>query len=252
MYRSIKTIFTLSFFMLCMCAWAQDTRTKRVSVELGFDGIYGIPNDEYIRAEASYYGEAEKDLEGLSYRRYIGIKGEVQTLDNKFGLSCGLRYTYLNSSLGRPSYYSSSSDFFYFLIKQTENSIEYFKVKEITQSSHYLGIPVEVNWYPFMENFLTCYFKASAEVGYRVSTKTTVAFVNREMNPLQDAVTDRFEEPRNVMSTMGASVGVKIGKSKKVAFTLETGPWGYLNNRTSGIVDLKGGFGIQFNLHLVL
>lgn len=238
--------------MLCICGWGQDTRKKSVGFELGFDGIYGKPKDQNIRAEASYYGEAEKNLEGLSYKRHVGIKGTIRSRDNRLGLSTGVRYSHLNSSLGKADYYSSNSGFFYFLVRQTNNSIEYLKIKEINQSSHYLGVPIEFTCNVLDRDIVTYYVKCGFEVAFLVSTQTHVSFVNRGMNSLQDAVTNRFEEPRNVTSTMGASAGVKIGRSEKIIFTIEAGPWGYLNNRTSGIMDLKGGVGLQMNLHYVL
>jgi hypothetical protein len=250
----------LSVFCLCMLstyAWSQDStpqdsRIKLIGIEAGIDFLGGAPEHEYIRAETSYYGEAEKNLESLSHKRYTGIKAEIRSRNNKFGLSAGLRYTYIKSSVGKASYYSTTSDFFYFMTRQTDNSIEYLKVEEINESSHYIGIPLKVNWYPFPEHFFTFYFNAGLEFNYRVSTKTNVVFTNSEMNPFSDAVTDRLEQPRNVTSIIGTSVGVKIGQSKKVICTIEAGPSGFLSNRTSSIVDLKGGFGAQLNFKFVL
>ncbi len=242
--------------LLCIGAWAQEVRVTLVGLEAGVDGVIGtVPKHEYIRAETSFFGEAEKNLRSINWKAYAGVIGEIRSLNNKFGFSGGLRFTQINSSLGKDnySYYSSSaSDFFYFMVAQTDNSIEYLKVKEINEASNYIGVPLSVKWIPFGEHLFNIYFKGGLEFNYRVSSKTDVVFVNEEMNQYNDAVTDQLRDTQKLVSIFSTSVGLKIGRNPKVFVSGELGPSVFLNSRTSSIVDVSAGFGGQINLHLTL
>lgn len=237
-----------------LCAWSQEeARIKLIGVETGVDGIFGpMTGDKYIRAETAYYDDEEKNIETRTNKYYAGIKAEIRSLNNKFGFSGGLRFTWFQSSLGKTDYYESSSEFFYFMVSQTENSIEYLKVKEINESSTFIGVPLSMSWRPFRDKFLTWYFKGSLELNYRLNTSIDAVFVNPAMNQYNDEVTDRLQKSQKFNSMLGAYAGLKVGQYPKVVLSVEMGPSFFLNKNTSSLVDAIGAFSLQANIQYKL
>lgn len=240
--------------LISLCAWSQEeARTKLIGAEAGIDGIFGpMQGDKYIRAETAYYSDEEKNVQTLTNKYYGGVKAEIRSRNNKFGFSGGLRLTWLKSSLGKTDYYESSGEFFYFMVEQTQSSIEYLKVKEINEASTFIGVPLAVSWSPFREKFLTWYFKGALELNYRLNTSIDAVFVNPSMNQYNDEVIDRLQESQKFNSLLGTYVGTQWGRNSKVVFRVEMGPSFFLNNNTSRLIDAIGAFGVQASLQYKL
>lgn len=249
-----KIFSVCCLYMVSLCGWSQEeSRIRLIGLEAGADAILGeVPEHDYIRAEVSYYGESEKNLQSLAYKFYGGVKTELRSRNNTFGFSGGLRFSRIVTSLGKGSSYYTTSDFFYFMVEQTDNSMEYLKVREINEASSYIGIPLAVSWAPFGQHLFTVYFKGGLELNYRVNTKTTVEFVDPAMDQYNDEVVDRLRDSQKFNSILSTYGGIKIGRNPKVAFSLEAGPSVFLTDNTSRIVDVTAGFGVQLNLHLTL
>src|SRR5690242_7822716 len=124
----------------CLCL-AQEKTPPYVKVEAGVDAIVGpVKNLDYIRAEMTdYSGDVTADLYGSALSSYIGAAVEIRSRKGKFAYSSGLRYRRINSLLGRPYFRTTTNEFFYFIADQTGNDTEYFRVKDISQKSNYLG-----------------------------------------------------------------------------------------------------------------
>lgn len=208
-----------------------------------------------IRAEASWYSDAEKNIRGSGSKFYGGITAGLSSRNNKFFFSAGLRYTRLNTTLGKGyyGYYTGpTSDFFYFMVAQGDNSIEYFRVEEIHESSDYIGIPLSVNYTPFGEHLFTFYFKAGLEINYRVNTRTTVTFVDPSMKQYNDDVVDQLRDPGRINSVLNTAGGIRFKAGQKLGLSLEAGPSFFLTDNSSGLVNTLGSFGGQLTLHIGL
>lgn len=248
-----RILLTLTCCLIIVSAHAQDEpRIKLIGLEAGADVLLvEVSEHDNIRAEASYYSDAEKNIRGFGSKFYSGIKAEVRSRNNKFGFSAGLRYTRLNTTLGKGyySYYSgSTSDFFYFMVEQTDNSIEYFRVEEINENSDYIGIPLSVNYSPFGEHLFTFYFKAGIEVNYRLSTTTTVTFVDPAMKQYNDDVVDQLQDVGRMNAMLNTAGGCRIKAHPRLTLSLEAGPSAFLTENNSRVVNTLGSFGGQFNV----
>ncbi len=252
MYCTKKILPVFCLCLLSLMSLAQDQRVRLIGLETGIDAIGGpVVECDCIRGEtATYYGDVTKNLKGMMYKMYGGAKVEMHSRNNKFGLSAGLRYTRMNSSLGKSNEWDSPSDFFYFMTNQTETSIEYLKVREINQASDYLGIPISLVWYPFKQKLFTLYFRGGLEFDYRLKTKTTVSFVDNAMDLNSDEVIEKLDDPSTMVSILSTSAGVKIGRGSKTAFKIEIGPSFFLNQGTSSLVEATAGFGTQLNIQI--
>lgn len=251
----MKRILTvcLLYLIAISISRAQEGRAKFIEAEAGVNAIaVQVFDHDYIRAENTFLGEAEKNLRGMAGKFYAGLRAEVRSANNKYGFSAGVRFTQINSSLGKQDYWTSSSDFFYFDVSQTPNTIEYLRVKEIKETSNYIGIPLALSIYPFGEHFFTVYFKGVLEFNYRLNTKTETTFVDNAMNQSNDAIVNRLGTADNISSIFTANAGVKIGRNPKRAFRIEMGPSVFMNERTSTIVEAQGGFGAQVSVQFTL
>ena len=135
-------LFALNLWFLCLFSQENDTIEvkpkikipKFIGVEAGFDFMTSdIPDYDFIRGDIDYFGSGSytSHLESMNRIWYTGIKGEVRTKNDKFGLLTGVRYIKSNS------YISSSydSDYFYLLYQQNEQTAEFLRIKMIDQYS---------------------------------------------------------------------------------------------------------------------
>ncbi|MCK4662742.1 MAG: hypothetical protein KAT68_07750 [Bacteroidales bacterium] len=255
MFKISSTLFLVFFlFLITDTLFGQQERYRFIGVESGIDfQDCELPEFEFIRGDISSYGAGNvaNDLMWYFQKWYLGIKIEIRSNNNKFGLFSGLRYTKINTSLGKFSNWSSNTDFFYLLYKQEGTTTEYLKIKEINQSSNYLGIPIEIRYLPFKTGLFRLFFKAAAEINYRLNTTSDVVFYNNAMEYYQDDVINKFDEPNNFYSTLYFSVGWKFGKDNKPNINLEASfPSFFLTDNSSGLVKPITGGGFQLNIQI--
>lgn len=251
-----RILITITCCVLAICAHAQDEpRIKLIGLETGGDVVLvEVADHDNIRAEASYYADGLKNIRGFASRFTVGLKAEMRTKSDRFSLTGGLRFSRLDSKLGKGNtYYSTNtSDHFYFMVEQTDNSIEYLRVKEINETSNYIGVPFAVNWTPFGERLFTFYFKAGVEVNFRLNTTTTVDFVDPALKAYNDDVTDHFREAGNVSALFNTGGGIRFRAGSKLRLSFEAGPSAFLTNDGSRIVNTLGAVGGQLSIQLAL
>ncbi len=253
-----KLFIGLVFYLFVGKALAQELRQKNLSFETGIDFIFSEPTKmDFVRGDVpSYYnlGEATSNLSSLQFKNYLGIKAEVFTLNNKFALTGGIRYTHLYGAIGKQSYwYVTTSDFFYVLVTQNNSNTELMKVKEVTQSSHYVGVPLELKFFPMSPHLIQIYFKAGLEFNFRVKTKTDVVFSNDDMSIYKNKIADLVRNPGNFCAVANGAAGLRIGRPYKINFSLEGNlPVVFITQETTGVVNPLSGVGFQCNLYIPL
>lgn len=141
-----SVLLTALLVLLIHTLYGQEKQQMFLYLETGMDFISCAPPDdkEYIRNDVNpnpYMYESTYNM-SLLYKGYAGVKGEIKLHQDLFGLLGGIRYTRMEGSLGRDDYWSSGADFLYLLYQQQGTTTEYLKVKDITQVSHYLGMPL--------------------------------------------------------------------------------------------------------------
>jgi hypothetical protein len=244
-------------FLLCLytgIASAQETQQKFIGAEAGIVFIESeMPNLDYIRGEIASYpgGYTNSSLTGLSDKSYFGIKPGYFTLNNKLGIQAGIRFSRINNSVGKNSYLTNTSDYFYFLYREDGVNTEYLKVNQIIQKSDYLGIPVEISYFPFNPHFFRIYFKLGAELNFRLQTSTDIVFNDEAMEIYQAELAAKVGQPGPLNVSAYGAAGVRLGRESKPSFSIELSlPCLFLTPESSGLANPLFGSGIQINYQI--
>lgn len=251
--RILLTLIITS--LLTLNALGQEDKRKFISFEAGIDGIgCAAPDKEYIRAvndqNFDYYSDQIKSLMTIYY---LGGKFEYRVINNLIGLSAGLRYSRMITSIGRDSYLSSGPDYFYVNYDQFDLSTEYAKVLEITQKGDYFGIPLEVRLYPKKEHKIKLYYKAGVSFNLKVHSKSDISFFNESMEQYRADVIKVIEKPSPNFIAFHIGLGLRIGKSDKPGISIETyTPIGVRFPKGSYLVNPLAGSGLQLLLSVPL
>lgn len=255
----MKSKFCLSLlltFLLFPHLRAQDTRLWFTGIEAGYDYLNSYPADlNNIRGEmpAYYSDDVKSGIRGLCDKLHLGAKVETRSINTKFGLSGGLRYTRFRSSLGKDTYYDTPTDFFYYRFRDEIAFSEYSKIRSFTQNAAYISIPVELRYFPFIQRNFRVYFKTAGELGFLINHKFIVDFYNDEMNTVEEEVTGDFSDPSSFFSSLYFSGGIQIGRDGKPGLNLEVCfPYFFLTGHVSGLVipEYGGGFHLSFQYPL--
>jgi hypothetical protein len=249
-------IISVLCLFLTYKSWSQDEKRKFLYLETGIDFIScEPPGKDYIRGDIDanpydnpYYETdyVADQIRSLLHTSYAGLKFEYRILNNKLGISGGLRYTWYVSSIGKPAYWTDTPEYFFVQYGQDGTNTEYAKVKEITQRSGYLGVPVELRFYPFRQRSLNVYFKAGASFNYNITDKTNIVFYNDDMAPYEDEVSRIIEDPCTFYASLYLGVGLQIVRAAKPGINIEFNiPVGIETPGDPGFVDPQSGVGFQ-------
>lgn len=227
-------------------------RLKFIGIEAGIDFLDSdIPNYDFIRGDITYYGSGSvsNSLQGFFQKWYLGLKTEVRSKNEKFGLSSGIRYTKINSSLGKSSYSTNSSNYFYLLYNQTGLTTEFIRINEINQVSEYIGIPLELRLLPFNQRLFNLYFKIGAEFNYLLKTDFDVIFHEQSLESYQNDVLNKFDDPDNYYFAMYAAIGWLININNNLQINIEANvPSIFVTDYSTGIINPVAGGGFQINI----
>lgn len=250
------------FLLVVLCLWlpstilqAQEVQKKWLYIEAGMDFISCAPPDdkEYIRGDvnpAPVYYETSY-MSALFYKTYAGVKAEFRAQNGLLGLLTGLRLTRTESSLGKNDYWTSRSDFLYLLYRQQETTTEYLKVRDITQVSEYLGIPLEMRIYPYESRTIQLYYKIGFDFNVLLHSNTKTRFFDPGMDVFEKGVEDIVEDPWPVYATFHLAIGLKIGKPENPGINIEACvPQFLIANYNESLVAPEIGGGIQLNLRI--
>ncbi len=253
-----KPILLLILLLSLTTSFAQDKLLKGLTIEAGADFMSCDPPDEksYIRADVvthNYYGSPASYVRALFYKNYYGLKFEKRVLDNKIGISSGLRYTRNDASIGKDTYWSTHTNYFYLLFRKEGTTTEFLRVRSISQLSHYLGAPLEIRIYPYKERKVQIYYKIAMDFNVFLSGDTRLVFYEKNMEPNSKEASKLVEDPWKFYATVTAAIGLKIGDSSKPGLNLEAcAPSGLIYNRNSSFINPLYGGGIQINFRFPL
>ncbi|MCF8370874.1 MAG: hypothetical protein K9H64_04575 [Bacteroidales bacterium] len=255
MYKTIICILLLGLLLSkARSLHGQEDRVRFIGVESGIDfQICESTEYDFIRGDVdvSMYGlnDGANNLTLSLQNWYIGTKAEIRTKNNRFGLSTGVRFSQITSSMSKSTGWSGTADFFYILNKQEGTSTEYLRVKEINQVSNYLGIPVEIKFYPTKPYFVRFFIKGAALISGRLNTSNNVVFYSDEMNPYQNDVINKFDEPKFFLGMVHGSVGIKFGHEDNINLSLEAAtPSIIFTENSSSLLKPMFGGGLQLNI----
>jgi len=255
---TMKLKFIFLIYLLCFYvsfSFAQATRLKYVGFETGMTFIGStISNVDYIRGSIPAYtdGYSASNLSSTCYKSFAGVKFEIFSLNDRLGFSAGLRYSRINSSVGKNSYWTDNVNYFYWLYLQNGVNTEYLKVREINQKSDYIGIPLEVRYFPARRPHLfRVYFKVGAEVNYLLHNQKDIVFYDNAMNIYKGDLMAKVETPKTFYSSVYGGGGIRLGRELKPSLSFEAClPYLFLTSQSSGLVNPNSGGGFQINFQI--
>jgi hypothetical protein len=178
-------------------------------------------------------------------KTYVGAKIEKRTANDRFGISTGLRFTRLYSGIKK----SGTPEFFYVLLRETGTTTEFLRVKELRETSAYLGIPLELRFFPYDKKWLRLFLFAGSEWSYRLKSKTNVVFFNAEMDIHQSTLREILGRSESWYAAGYIGAGFTIGKEKPRFSLAVTGPL-FITNTVSTLNKpfTGGGFKVQYHI----
>jgi hypothetical protein len=247
MWAKSPYIFLL-LLLSSLDAVSQDS-TLFINLEAGIDGIGSnlVEKDYFRKIGQGNTGLFAPRIVTQINKSFAGIKFEKKTTNHKLGFSTGVRFTRLESSVMK----SGVPNFFYMLLRQTGTTTEYLQVRQITEVSDYLGVPLEVYFYVPGARTFRFYVMAGFEWSYQLGRKVDVLFSSAAMESYASDIAKKIEAPDPWYIAMYARPGMTVGKEKPIfsfGLTLPvviTNTISTLNEPVAG-----GGFHIQFYLPL--
>jgi hypothetical protein len=252
----MKPKFILTGIFLCLLTSlirGQDEKRKFLFIEAGVDFFGSLEsNKDYIRGDINpySYGNVTNQLTSILYYKYFGAMLEYRILHNKIGISSGLRYTRMNGSIGKTSYFSSTSDFYYVQFNNNGTTTEYAKVKEIDQKSNFIGIPLEIRVYPFDDHPVNFFSVIGGSFNLSFGSKTDIVFFDNSMNTFRNEVAKVIEAPWMYYATYKLGVGLKIGRLTKPGVDIGANLVGMLVPNKSSLIKPDVGGGIQLMIRV--
>ena len=134
----------------------------------------------------------------------------------------------------------------------TGDTIE-FKIREISQVSSFIGIPVELIYMPFRaRRMVSFYFKLGAEFNFLCASKTTIQFYEPPTTTSdQNVVTHEVGNPDSFFSSIYGGAGIHLGKESKPGFNVEISvPAIFITSNSSSLTTPLFGAGLQFGFRI--
>jgi len=223
--------------------------------EFGSNTVLSSINDKWeIRQDVGnidYYSQSSRVYTEM-YITQLGIRPEVSFFDNKVSLSSGLRYFNVKSELYTNTWSSGSLAYFYLRYANSGLNTEFARVYGINETSHYLGIPLEVKFTPLSIWKLDFYVKTGIDLACRLAKRTNIDFVNDEMKDYEDMILKNTGATTSMFTTTwNSAVGATLGDRSKFRYSLEILlPSFYLTGNSSSLMnaDMFSGFRILLQL----
>ncbi len=205
--------------------WGKHINKWYFGIEAGIK-TYNSQGTEYdfIREEAVYYYgyyNRNSQISWMSYVPRFALKAEYRAEGDRVWISSGIDYSFMNSSLGKIAYSYDDSEYFYLMLEQLQDETYYYRIREVGESSHYLGIPLDIRYSPFVPRFFRLYFKLGFDVNFKLASNQRVVFYDDGMADKEEAVLDLFDQANLVYATGTAGVGIQLGKQDRPNIRLE-------------------------------
>lgn len=98
----------------------------------------------------------------------------------------------------------------------------YVKIKEISQSNYYVGIPLSVRFFPNEKDYLVRhFFTAGTVLDFLVASSEDLSFSNNAMKEYKSQVLDQLGKPNVFQGYAFAGFGLKFGKMNNIFADIE-------------------------------
>ncbi|MDR1553763.1 MAG: hypothetical protein LBS69_09930 [Prevotellaceae bacterium] len=260
--KKIKLILISIFLSISPLILAQDGLISmprmRLGIEAGITSTIGAKTNKHsnLRENRSYYyDDYDYDyncgfiFDGQTYDMYyFGLNLEY-TLIERLTIAAGLRCTFTHSEL--------NSDRDYFLWKTTESGLttNYVKIRDISQKSIFVGIPLELKFFPNKKDFfIRHYFILGTALNFLVNSKNYISYANDNMKKYSSLISEQAGKPNVFQGYLYVGVGLKIGRMNKAFGNIEIHFPVYMfdNEKLSSFAKSSGtaGIGIRTTLQI--
>jgi len=250
MVRIITTFAVLAGFYFPHLVSAQSL--SAVSLQTGVHAFMAEPADvKNIRANLGYsFGdERNAHIGSVLTSTYGGVSIEVSSDNDRFVYSSGVRYSRMTGTLSMKDLILFNTPYFFFRFRESGLITEYVSLRKIAQKTDFIGIPVEVRWFPFDGKRVRFFIKGAAEINYKVATGADIEFYEPAMAAYEKQVVAQLPEAADIHGVLSLSGGVRFGKPGSVLFAFEfAGPSAFLSPGSGGIVRPSVGTGGLFSI----
>ncbi|MCL2131252.1 MAG: hypothetical protein FWH36_02165 [Lentimicrobiaceae bacterium] len=256
-----KRVFLCFMVLLVAKAQAQEEQTTmfprlRLGIEAGLNLLFEgeINKPPQIRESQSYYLDEDYDFHCgfiLPYQDfsvfYFGIKPEY-SLNKRFTVSAGLRFSFYKAVLG------SDRNYFLWRISEDDINTNYVKIKNITQKNYYVGVPLEIKFFPSGNDYpVRQYFILGTALNFLAASNSEAAFQNPAMEKYASEVLQQIKKPNIFYGLFYMGAGLKIGRMSnpfgviEAHFPVTT----YGNDKSDAFIKTAGvGFGLRATLFI--
>ena len=195
----------------------------RLGIETGVDFSFGeINKPEMIRENQYYYQDGDYDFHcGFVFTNsnfgflYFGVKPEY-LLNKHFTVTAGLRF-FTNKAM-----LHSDRDYFLWKVREDKINTDYIKIKSISQRNYYLGVPLEIRYFPNEKDyFARFYLVAGTTFGFLLASDNEIVFSNPAMEKYTPQVMEHIGKPNSFYGTFYTGAGIKLGKLDHICGRIE-------------------------------
>ena len=259
--KKTATICGLIFFpFLVQAQQIQEAKISNlIGVEFGFNAFTGktvVPErvdqfrtDNPIESGNLFNNSIEVPYVGIKFERYFSEK--------RMEFAAGLRFSQFSSAIHGKSHlflFNTYDDPFLWRFREDGAYIDYLNVTRITQTSNYLGIPLE--WRYLLRGsdaFFRPYVKVGVVVNKLLSTSNLIKFENEQMNQYADAVGKQLPKPNSFNSYFYPTLGFKLGKDHYVCLNMEIQYVPFIMaKKAHPFISDSSGVGVQLSLQIPL
>lgn len=222
-HKKISLFFLLSLFIFSIKA--QDKESSgyfMIGLEAGINSISGELNEKWpVRQDVGKYNPhyGSNNISTLTNGFFFGIKPEYVFCNEKFGVTSGIRYTRLNSTLSKES---SQKDYFYMRYGGDETSTNFARIREIKEVQDYIGIPLEFRWTPIRFSIVGFYIKIGTDINFKVNSNMNIDFVEESMAEKKQEILDYVDiEDNNIYSTLYGILGLRLDIRPNIRLNIE-------------------------------
>jgi hypothetical protein len=235
-------------------AQAQELKRFNLGVDVGGTTYCtDLRENQAIRATSSatfFDPNGTYELKTSTKRYYYGLKAEFISSNGYIGLSTGLRYTQMKSTLKREDWLEYGKTKFYVLYSQNNSTTEYAQVEEIKQQADYLSIPLDLRLYTMRPRFFRLFVNLGFDFGIKVADKTRIDFINTTMNPYEEQVGRALGTPASFLATFNPGLGFKLGSNSGVNVSMQVNLPSYvISTKASTLATNKLGIGAQLSIY---
>lgn len=256
----MKKALLLFFLIASVPLFAQNDKVKPIEdldktyygIEAGiktFDTYY--KQFDFIREEAVYYYGYyinSRSLTLSSYMPSVSLKYDYRLFSDKVWLSAGLSYSYMSSFIGG-GYSSNNNGYFFIMLNQGQESSYYYKIKSITENNHFVGLPIDIRYSPYLPRPFRLFFKLGLHFDYNIFTQRKIVFFNSDMQKHENEILDLFVSPDKYLYGFSLGVGFQLGRQNKPNFRVELEfPAQIFTDENTGLMryEISGGGKLSF------